>query len=111
MQQEHDTEQLLKEIDRDQSPVTWPQTLNSGRAVDQFLWKGDPKATPIQRVGLVIFALMFLLVFVSFVVVIIVIHDWVVILFGMMMTTLSGIAAFRFLSNAFRHQKHHEVDR
>lgn len=106
MQKEHDTEQLLKEIDRDQSPVTWPQNLNAGRAVDQFLWKGDPKATPIQRAGLVIFALMFLLVFVVFVVIVIVNHDWVVTLFGLMMTTLSGIAAFRFLSNAFRHQKH-----
>lgn len=106
MQKEHDTEQLLKEIDRDQSPVTWPQNLNAGRAVDQFLWKGDPKATPIQRAGLVIFALMFLLVFVVFVVIVIVIHDWVVTLFGLVMTTLSGIAAFRFLSNAFRHQRH-----
>lgn len=111
---ERDSQEPLKEIDREQSPGTWPETtLNPGRAVDQFLWKGDPKATPIQRVGLFVFALMFLFLFVGFAVVMVVMlvrHEiyWQNILIVMMFITLSGIAGFRLLFNAFRHQKHHK---
>ena len=114
---ERDTKELLKEIDREQSLVTWPETtLNPGRAVDAFLWKGDPKATPIQRVGLVIYALMFLLLFAGFVVVMIVMivkhgFDWVSFLAVLMMATLFGIFGFRLLFNVFRRQKHHKVNR
>ena len=116
MSHEHNTQELPKEDDREQSVVTWPETtLNPGRAVDEFLWKGDPKATPIQRVGLVIYALMFLLLFVGFVVVMIVMivkhdFDWVSFLGVLMIGTLSGILGFRFLLNVFRHQKHHKVN-
>lgn len=111
---ERDIQELLKETDGEQSPVTWPETtLNPGRAVDAFLWKGDPKATPIQRAGLVIYALMFLLPFAGFVVVMIVMivkHDfyWVSFLAVLMMGTLSGIFGFRLLFNVFRHQKRHK---
>jgi hypothetical protein len=114
---ERDTKELLKETDHELPPVTWPETtLNPGRAVDEFLWKGDPKATPILRLGLVIYALMFLLLFVVLVVVMIVMivrhdFDWVSFLGVLMMGTLSGIFGFRFLLNAFRHQKHHKANR
>jgi hypothetical protein len=114
---EHDTQELPKEDDREQSVVTWPETtLNPGRAVDAFLWKGDPKATPIQRVGLVIYALMFLLLFAVLIVVMIVMivkhdFDWVSFLGVLMMGTLSGIFGFRFLFNVFRRQRHHKVNR
>ena len=114
---ERNTQELLKETDRDQSPVTWPETaLNPGRAVDAFLWKGDPRATPIQRVGLFIYALMFLLLFAGFVVVMTVMivrhnFDWVSFIGVLMMGTLMGTFGFRFLFKAFRHQKHHKANR
>ena len=114
---ERDNQELKKEDEREQSGVTWPETtLNSGRAVDAFLWKGDPKATPIQRIGLVIYALMFLLLFVVLIVVMIVMifnhdFDWVSFLGVLMMGTLIGIFGFRFLFNVFRRQRHHKANR
>ena len=38
----------------------------NGSSVDAFLWRGDPKAKPVQRIGLVVFALMFLLLSLAF---------------------------------------------
>ena len=109
---ERNTHELPKEIDRDQSRVAWPETtLNSGRTVDEFLWKGDPKATPIQRAGLVIYGLMFLLPFAGLIVLSIFEHDCLIRLIELIMATLCGIVSFRFLSNAFRHQTPPKVDR
>jgi hypothetical protein len=99
---QHDARQLLN---RKQSP----------RSVDELLWKGDPKASPVQRVGLVIYALMFLFLFVVLIVIIVMIvkdgFDWISFLGVLMMGTLSGIFGFRFLFNAFRRQRHHKEDR
>ena len=114
---EHNTQELPKEDDRERSEVTRHEaTLNPGRSVDAFLWKGDPKATPIQRVGLVIYAFMFLLLFAVLVVVMIVMivkhdFDWVSFLGVLMVGTLSGVFGFRFLFNVFRRLRHHEVNR
>jgi hypothetical protein len=101
--------------DREKTPMIGPGNYGyDGHAVDEFLWKGDPKATLIQRVGLFIFASMFLSICVGFIVVIVVMviqRDWVTFLMGLGFATLSGIAGFRFLLNAFRLQKHHRPDR
>lgn len=110
MSRERNTQELLKETDREQSPVTWPETtLNSGRAIDAFLRKGDPNATPIQRLGLVVYALMFLFlfaIFVGLIIGIVVKHefDWPTFLALLMMGTLTGIFGFRFLFNVLRRQ-------
>ena len=102
MSHQHDARQLL---DREQSP----------RSIDELLWKGDPKATPVQRVGLVIYALMFLFLFVVLVVIIVMIvkddFDWVSFLGVLLMGTLSGTFGFRFLFNAFRRQRHQKENR
>jgi hypothetical protein len=97
-----DTDEQLQEINRKQGPVSWPETLEAGRSVDEFLWKGDPKATPVQRVGLAIFAVMFLCLFVLSIVVMIVGHDAPTIVIGGLLGTLTGIAGFRLLRNVFR---------
>jgi hypothetical protein len=106
-----DTDQQLEEINRKQGPVTWPKTLGAGRSVDEFLWKGDPKATPIQRVGLAIFALMFLFCFVVFIVIMIVGHDGPTIVICGLLGTLTGIAGFRLLRNVFRRMPHRSRSR
>ena len=98
----HDTDELLKEIDRKQGAAKWPETLEAGRSVDEFLWKGDPKATPVQRVGLAIFAVGFLFLFVFSIVLIVVRRDGPSILIGLIIATPSGIAGFRLLRNVFR---------
>jgi hypothetical protein len=115
MRDKSDLEHLRTELEEKQSATTFPETIRAGRSVDEFLWKGDPKATRVQRVGLFIFAAMFLFLFVCFLAIMIVMFvkrdfDWVSFLIVLMFATLSGIAGFRFLFNAFRHQKHHKVN-
>ena len=103
----HDTDEMLKEIQRKQGPTKWPETLEAGRSVDEFLWKGNPRATPVQRVGLAVFAVMYLFLFVGLMVVmvkLVLLHDWINIVFVLAMAALIGIAGFRLLRNVFRRQ-------
>ena len=55
-------ERIREDIHARQKATVWPDSLRNGRTIDAFLWKGDPKAKPIQRAGLVGFALFFLLI-------------------------------------------------
>jgi hypothetical protein len=55
-----DFEQLRESIEVSQRRTTFPDTLRAGRSVDSLLWHGDPKAPLVQRIGLAIFAVMFL---------------------------------------------------
>ena len=59
-------EELRAEVVEQQKAVLWEDTLKRGRSVDAFLWRGDMKAKPVQRAGLIIFACMFLLLAVAF---------------------------------------------
>jgi len=52
-------DQIREEIEAKQKSILFPDGLRAGRSVDEFLWKGDPNAKPIQRAGLVVFGLMF----------------------------------------------------
>jgi hypothetical protein len=106
----HNTDEMLKDIHRKQGPTKWPETLEAGRSVDEFLWKGNPRSTPVQRVGLAVFAVMYLFLFVVFMVLIVrlvVSHDWFNFVWVLAMAALFGIAGFRFLRNIFRREAHH----
>lgn len=59
MEEEPRFEQVRAEIEAKQRSILWEDGLRNGRSVDEFLWRGDPKAEPIQRAGLVVFALTF----------------------------------------------------
>src|SRR5579863_10365152 len=61
MEEPRDLQQLRADIEARQRNILWEDGRLGGRSVDAFLWKGDPKAKPIQRAGLVVFGLMFLL--------------------------------------------------
>src|SRR6266851_2554680 len=50
----------LSEIEARQRNTVWPDTLRNAALVDAFLWKGSPDATPIQRIGIGLFGLLFL---------------------------------------------------
>lgn len=90
----------------EEAPQIGPHTYEyDGRAVDEFLWKGDPKATPIQRVGSFIISLWFLLPFAGFIAFVILDHYWLNKLIGLAMATVTGILGFRLLLNTFRHKK------
>ena len=52
-------EEIREEIEAKQKATLFPDSLRAGGIVDEFLWKGDPNAKPIQRAGLVVFGLTF----------------------------------------------------
>jgi hypothetical protein len=55
-------EQIREETEAKQRSTLWEDRLGNGRSVDEFLWKGDPKAKPIQRAGLLVFGFTFFLI-------------------------------------------------
>jgi hypothetical protein len=55
----NDFEQIRQETEDKQKNTLWEDGLRNGKSVDEFLWKGDLNAKPIQRAGLVVFAMMF----------------------------------------------------
>ena len=101
MERGQDADEMLKEIDRKQGAAKWPETLEAGRSVDEFMWKGDPKATLVQRIGLLIFGALFLFLFVV-AVIILATRTWEGLLVGLVIGSFSGIFSFRFLRNAFK---------
>jgi hypothetical protein len=56
-----DHESVIEEIEAKQKNTVWPDTLRNSRSVDAFLWKGDPGAPLVQRMGAWIFGLFFIL--------------------------------------------------
>jgi hypothetical protein len=54
-------ERLIEEIEAKQRNIDWPDAMNNGRSVDEFLWKGDLDAPLVQRMGAWIFGLTFIL--------------------------------------------------
>jgi hypothetical protein len=53
-------EQIREDAENAQRSILWPDNLRAKRATFAFLWHGDPKATPVQRAGLIIFGLFWL---------------------------------------------------
>jgi hypothetical protein len=105
---EHD--RLLENIEEAQRATVWPDTLRAGRSVDEFLWKGDPKPTPIQRAGLLVFATLWSFLFAMAIVVAvkgILERDLTMTIFGIVFGALIGYLDFRLIRNAFRHKRRH----
>jgi hypothetical protein len=65
MEEPRNLEELRADVEARQENILWEDARQGGRSVDAFLWKGDRNAKPIQRAGLVIFGLMFLLLAVA----------------------------------------------
>src|SRR6266568_910430 len=59
MEEEPRFEHVRAELEAKQKSILWEDGRRNGKSVDEFLWKGDPYAKPVQRAGLVIFALTF----------------------------------------------------
>jgi hypothetical protein len=82
--------------------ILWPDALNGGKSVDEFLWKGAPNAKPIQRAGLVVFGLFFWLGGVFFIAV----NwskedDWPARILGSLIGCASILISIRLMFNAF----------
>lgn len=67
MRKQPQFKEIREEIEAKQKAILWPDALRAGRSVDAFLWRGDPKAKPIQRAGLVVFAVTYWLLGVLFI--------------------------------------------
>lgn len=62
MHSDQDPQQrLVEDVKQKQSNTLWPDAPNNGRSVDEFLWKGNPDAPLVQRIGACIFGLTFML--------------------------------------------------
>ncbi len=60
--EEHPIEELAKEVEYRQRNTTWPDIKINASSVDELLWKGSPRITKVQRVGLAILGMAFILV-------------------------------------------------
>src|SRR5580700_964371 len=67
---------FLDDVRAKQRNTVWPDTIRNGRSVDRLLWKGSPNATRVQRIGIAIFGMVFLIL-------------------GLMITWLANVAAHR----------------
>lgn len=60
MDNPRDLDGIRADLEERQHNVLWEDARRGGRSVDAFLWKGDPNAKPVQRAGLIVFAMGFL---------------------------------------------------
>jgi hypothetical protein len=94
-------------LEERQRATVWPDTLRAGRSVDEFLWKGDPKATPVQRAGLLVFAALWFFLFAMMTVLAIkavLERDLMTTLIGTVFGAAIGYVDFRLFRNAFCHK-------
>ena len=67
---------VISEIRAKQRNIVFPDTLRNSRGVDEYLWKGSPNATRVQRVASWMFGCFFILAGVAFVDVAFEKQDW-----------------------------------
>jgi len=54
--------EFIKEMEAQQRNVWFADTLRNGTTVNRFMWYGSPTATLVQRVGLTLYGLCFLII-------------------------------------------------
>ena len=97
-------DQIREETEEKQRAILWPDTLRSGRSVDEFLWKGDRRATRVQRIGLAVLAMMFLFCASIFGALLFKEDFWGGRVLEITIGLLTGMIGVRLIINAFRHQ-------
>ena len=81
-----------------QKNVLWPDVLRGGRSVDELLWKGARDAPMVQRIGVVILALAYVMVAAVFISMAVEQGSW---LAGGSAAILFGVGGW-FIRNALR---------
>jgi hypothetical protein len=64
---QHPIEKLMDDVESKQHNTTWPETMVNAKGVDELLWKGSRRITKIQRVGVALLGLAFVLCGVLFI--------------------------------------------
>ena len=78
--------------------------MRNGRNVDDLLWKGDPKAPPVQRFGIALFGVVFILIGIGSVSAALQ-REWELgSLIQIILFCGSSLVGLRLLWNAFRHE-------
>lgn len=80
-------------------------TLRGGRSIDSFLWHGDQKAGPVERAGLVVFALGFLIPMIGFAYLIATRPSWTEKTIFSFIELILGYVIFRLIRNAILRQR------
>jgi len=88
----------IESVEASQKNVTWPEVLRGSRSVDELLWKGARDAPMVQRIGVVILALTYLLVAVVFISMAVEQGSWFA---GAFAVLLFGVGGW-FIRNALR---------
>ena len=94
-------DEIREEIEAKQRTVLFEDGLRAGKSVDDFLWKGDPNAKPIQRAGLVVFAVTFWIVGVFIIAIGWAKDEGVACLVTSLIGLASVLISIRLLRNAF----------
>ena|SRR5438477_1704543 len=102
MSDKSELERIREEAEAKQRGVVWPDMLRQSRSIDEFLWKGDRKAKPIQRAALVLYSMMFL----SVTVILLILawkfnDDWLSRLICIAMACLAGAFGVRYARTIF----------
>jgi hypothetical protein len=98
-------EKIREEIEAKQRSILWPDYLRANRNVFEFLWKGDPKAKPIQRAGLIVFGVMNAVSgFFWISLCLTKTDDWISRFFGFLIGLVSALVSIRLFRNAFLRQ-------
>ena len=88
----------IESVKESQKNTIWPDVLRGSRSVDELLWKGARDAPMVQRIGVVILALAYLLVAVVFVSMAVGQGSWFA---GAFAALLFGVGGW-FIRNALR---------
>lgn len=90
----------IESVKASQKNTIWPDVLRGSRSVDELLWKGARDAPMVQRIGVVILALAYLLVAVVFVSIAVEQGSWFA---GTFAVILFGVGGW-FIRNALRNK-------
>ncbi|HWZ29958.1 MAG TPA: hypothetical protein VNX18_01415 [Bryobacteraceae bacterium] len=55
-----DPEKFIRDIEANQKNILWPDWLMNGRRADELFFKGSPTATTVQRIGVFLLGVAYL---------------------------------------------------
>ena len=58
---EPDQQELIDNFAAKQRNTLWPDALRNSSTVDELLWKGSPRPSKVQRAGVVVFGVLFMI--------------------------------------------------
>jgi hypothetical protein len=60
-EEQHPVERLVDAVESKQRNITWPDVMINASNADELMWKGSRRITKVQRVGVSLFGLVFVL--------------------------------------------------